>query len=146
MDELEIVQYQQVSGLSVFVNTITYRSAHFHKDWELLWVLDAPLTVSCMQRQFVVSPGEVVIFPPNTTHELRYQDQVCTFLWRAKGCPEPTTTVNPFTDIKESDYYYKAILWAVEEGVTGGYSDSTFRPNNVCTRGNIVTFLFRAEQ
>ena len=42
MDELEIVQYQQVSGLSVFVNTITYRSAHFHKDWELLWVLDAP--------------------------------------------------------------------------------------------------------
>ena len=80
MDELEIVQYQQVSGLSVFVNTITYRSAHFHKDWELLWVLDAPLTVSCMQRQFVVSPGEVVIFPPNTTHELRYQDQVCTFL------------------------------------------------------------------
>ena len=45
MNELEIVQYQQIQGLHVFVNTVTYRSPHFHNEWELLWVLDAPLKV-----------------------------------------------------------------------------------------------------
>ena len=80
MDELEIVQYQQINGLSVFANTVTYRSPHFHRDWELLWVLDAPLRVSCMQQEFLVEPGEVVFFPPNMTHELRQKQQLCTFL------------------------------------------------------------------
>ncbi|MBQ7800977.1 MAG: helix-turn-helix domain-containing protein [Oscillospiraceae bacterium] len=80
MDELEIIQYQQVNGLSVFANTVTYRSPHFHKDWELLWVLDAPLTVTCMQRDFLVEPGELVLFPPNMTHELVQKEQLCTFL------------------------------------------------------------------
>ena len=79
MDELEIIQYQQVHGLSVFANTMTYRAPHFHKDWELLWVLDAPLTVTYLQRNYVVQPGEVVLFSPNMTHELR-QKEVCTFL------------------------------------------------------------------
>lgn len=80
MDELEIIQYQQVNGLSVFANTITYRAPHFHRDWELLWVLDAPLTVTYLQRNYVVEPGEVVLFPPNVTHELRQKQQLCTFL------------------------------------------------------------------
>ena len=71
--------------------------------------------------------------------------QIATFLWRANGSPEPQSSNNPFSDVNAGPFY-KAILWAVEEGVTGGYSDGTFRPNNVCTRGNIVTFLFRAEQ
>lgn len=80
MDELEIIQYQQVKGLNVFVNTVIYRSSHFHQEWELLWVLDSPLKVTCMQQTLVVNPGEVVLFPPNMTHEMHQTDQSCTFL------------------------------------------------------------------
>ena len=69
--------------------------------------------------------------------------QVVTFLWRAAGEPEPTTTDNPFTDVKPSAYYYKAVLWAVENGITTGMSSTTFGPNNSCTRGQVVTFLYR---
>jgi hypothetical protein len=66
-----------------------------------------------------------------------------TFLWRAAGSPEPETTENPFEDVKEGQYYYKAVLWAVETGVTAGTSKTTFSPNKPCTRGEIVTFLWR---
>ena len=71
--------------------------------------------------------------------------QIVTFLWRAKGCPEPKSTVNPFTDVKESDYFYKAILWANENDVTNGTGDGTFSPEAPCTRAHVVTFLWRAE-
>ena len=70
--------------------------------------------------------------------------QVVTFLWRAKGCPEPTTTENPFTDVKESDFFYKAVLWAVENGITNGTSDTEFSPYAECNRAAVVTFLYRA--
>ena len=70
--------------------------------------------------------------------------QVVTFLWRAKGKPAPLTGDNPFSDVK-GDYYYDAVLWAVENGVTAGTTATTFSPNATCTRGQIVTFLFRAE-
>ena len=69
--------------------------------------------------------------------------QVVTFLWRAAGQPEPKSDSNPFTDLKADAYYYKAVLWAVEEGITGGTSSSTFSPDNNCTRGQVVTFLYR---
>ena len=64
-------------------------------------------------------------------------------LWRAAGSPEPESYDNPFTDVAEGDYFYKAVLWAVENGVTNGTSDTTFSPNTNCTRAQIVTFLFR---
>lgn len=70
--------------------------------------------------------------------------QVVTFLWRAAGEPEPVSRKNPFTDVKSSDYYYKAVLWAVENGITTGMSANTFAPNSPCTRGQVVTFLWRA--
>ncbi len=70
--------------------------------------------------------------------------QVVTFLWRAAGSPEPTGTKNPFKDVKSDAYYYKAVLWAVENGITSGTSATTFSPEDVCTRGQIVTFLWRA--
>ena len=70
--------------------------------------------------------------------------QVVTFLWRAKGCPEPTGTVNPFTDVTEKDYFYKAVLWAVENGITNGTSATTFGPKDTCTSGHVLTFLWRA--
>ena len=69
---------------------------------------------------------------------------VVTFLWRAAGSPEPTTNVNPFTDVKESDFYYKAVLWAVENGITTGTSATTFSPTELCNRATVVTFLYRA--
>jgi hypothetical protein len=68
---------------------------------------------------------------------------VVTFLWRAAGEPEPTTTANPFTDVKEGLWYYKAVLWAVEKGITNGMSATTFEPDGTCTRGQVVTFLYR---
>ena len=69
---------------------------------------------------------------------------VVTFLWRAAGCPEPKTTVNPFTDVPEDAFYYKAVLWAVEEGITEGTSENTFSPADDCMRVTVVTFLYRA--
>ena len=69
--------------------------------------------------------------------------QVVTFLWRAAGKPEPTKTENPFGDVQPDAYYYKAVLWAVEKGITTGTSATTFRPDQTCTRGQIVTFLWR---
>ena len=71
------------------------------------------------------------------------RSEVVTFLWRAAGKPEPTTTDNPFKDVKESDFFYKAVLWAVEQGITKGTSETTFAPKNICTRGEVVTFLYR---
>ena len=69
--------------------------------------------------------------------------QVVTFLWRAAGSPEPTTQDNPFTDVRSSVYYYKAVLWAVENNITTGTSDTTFGPSKDCTRAAFVTFLWR---
>ena len=71
--------------------------------------------------------------------------QVVTFLWRAMGCPEPKVSTNPFTDVKESDYFYQPVLWAVGEGITNGMSPTTFGPALGCTRGQVVTFLWRTE-
>ena len=71
--------------------------------------------------------------------------QVVTFLWRAKGSPEPKTPANPFADVKEGTYYYKAVLWANENNITNGTGDGKFSPDAGCTRGQVVTFLWRAE-
>lgn len=71
--------------------------------------------------------------------------QVVTFLWRAEGSPEPTSGKNPFTDVHEGDFYYKAVLWAYEKGITDGVTATEFRPKEVCKRGQIVTFIYRAK-
>ena len=70
--------------------------------------------------------------------------QIVTFLWRAKGCPEPTTTKSPFTDVT-GGFYYKAVLWAVENKITNGMTPTTFGPDAGCTRAQVVTFLWRAQ-
>ena len=72
--------------------------------------------------------------------------QAVTFLWRAAGSPEPETRTMPFTDIPVGSYYYDAVLWAVENGITKGTSDTTFTPNMTCTRAQIVAFLWRSEK
>ncbi len=70
--------------------------------------------------------------------------QIVTFLWRAAGSPEPETRAMPFTDIPVGSYYYDAVLWAVENGITGGTGDGKFSPDATCTRAQSVTFLYRA--
>ena len=70
--------------------------------------------------------------------------QLVTFLWRANGSPEPASRENPFTDVSSSAYYYDAVLWAVEKGITTGVTGSTFAPDALCTRGQAAVLLWRA--
>ena len=69
--------------------------------------------------------------------------QIVTFLWRAAGSPEPKTA-SSFTDVPVSTYYAKAVAWAVENGITNGMTATEFAPDATCTRGQSVTFLYRA--
>lgn len=69
--------------------------------------------------------------------------QMVTFLWRAAGSPEPNNSTNPFTDVSADAYYYDAVLWAAEQGLTNGTEADTFSPNAIVTRGQMVTFLWR---
>ena len=79
-------------------------------------------------------------------------DGICTraqavaFLWRAAGSPKPETRTMPFADVPAGSYYYDAVLWAVENDITKGTSDTTFSPNMTCTRAQIVAFLWRSEK
>ena len=79
-------------------------------------------------------------------------DGICTraqavaFLWRTAGSPAPRSRIMPFTDVPAGSYYYDAVLWAAENGITKGTSDTTFSPNMTCTRAQIVAFLWRSEK
>ena len=72
--------------------------------------------------------------------------QAVTFLWRAAGSPAPRSRTMPFTDVPVGSYYYDAVLWAVENGITKGSSDTRFSPDDTCTRTQIVAFLWRSEK
>ena len=72
--------------------------------------------------------------------------QAVTFLWRAAGSPAPKSADMPFTDVPRGSYYETAVLWAVENGITRGTSDTTFSPEETCTRAQIVTFLWRSRK
>ncbi|MBQ6160831.1 MAG: leucine-rich repeat protein [Oscillospiraceae bacterium] len=97
----------------------------------MLWALETGVT----------SGKDETHFAPNETCT---RGQVVTFLWNAAGKPEPKSTDCPFVDVKEGKYYYKAMLWALENGVTSGKDATHFAPNETCTRGQVVTFLFNA--
>ena len=70
--------------------------------------------------------------------------QAVTFLWRAAGQPKSAVTANPFTDVLPGAYYYDAVLWAVQQGITNGTSDTTFSPDQSLHRDQLLTFLCRA--
>ena len=72
--------------------------------------------------------------------------QAVTFLWRAAGSPSPKSGAMPFGDVAADAYYHDAVLWAVENGITKGTSDTTFSPDSKCTRAQIITFLWRAQK
>ena len=96
----------------------------------VLWAVDAGITNGATETAF--NPGGDLL-----------RAQVVVMLWRAAGQPEPESSDNPFTDVKESDFYYKAVLWAVERGITNGTSVTTFGPMGVTNRAQVVTFLWR---
>ena len=99
----------------------------------VMWAFynDPPITTGTDDTHF--SPGDTCT-----------RGQVVTFLWRANGCPEPEITENPFVDVKESAFYYKAVLWALENKITTGTDPTHFSPKDECTRAQVVTFMYRA--
>ncbi len=107
------------------------KKGQFYYD-AVLWAVEKKITTGVT----------TTTFEPNSACT---RGQIVTFLWRACGSPEPTQTANPFRDVKSNQYYYKAVLWAVEKGITTGTSATTFSPNDKCTREQIVTFLWRSQ-
>ena len=98
----------------------------------IIWAVDKGVTTGKTADTFGINDGCT-------------RAQIVTFLYRAAGSPAvKADTVNPFTDVSKDSVYYNAILWAVENGITKGTTETAFDPNAVCTRGQIVTFLFRA--
>ena len=100
----------------------------------------ADAVIWAVEKGITNGTGNSLFSPENTCTRA----QVVTFLWRAAGRPEPRSNTNPFADVAEGQYYYKAVLWAVEQGITTGTSAGRFSPDSGCTRGQVVTFLWRA--
>jgi len=96
------------------------------------WAVEKGITTGASETTF--NPGDNCL-----------RGHVVTFLWRAAGSPEPTSNENPFTDVKETDFFYKAVLWAVENEITNGISATEFGPYTECNRAQVVTFLWRAQ-
>lgn len=80
MSEIEVIQHPQINGLSVFFDTVDYRTPHLHSEFEFLLILKNPLEVVCEQRVFVAHPGSLILFNPNQLHEFHKIEESCTFL------------------------------------------------------------------
>lgn len=93
-----------------------------------------------VENGITAGTGDGTTFSPNTTCT---RAQMVTFLWRAAGSPAPKGESRPFTDLDANAYYYDAVLWAIENGITAGTSATTFSPDATVTRGQTVTFLYR---
>ena len=92
-------------------------------------------------EQKITSGTSATTFSPDATVT---RGQTVTFLYRNAGSPEVSGTM-PFTDVEADAYYAKAVQWAVQQKITTGTSETTFSPMSDCTRGQIVTFLYRAK-
>ncbi len=104
------------------------KSAYYYD--AVLWATQKDITKGTSKTAF--SPDKVCT-----------RAQMVTFMWKAMGSPEPTKTNCPFIDVSKDTYYYKAVLWAVDNGITSGTTPTTFSPNKKLTRGQSVTFLWR---
>lgn len=93
-------------------------------------------------RNGITSGTDAQHFSPN---QVCTRGQVVSFLWRAMGRPEPQSTKCPFKDVKTGSYYYKAVMWAYEKGITSGTDKTHFSPEATVTRGQFVSFLWRAK-
>ena len=93
-----------------------------------------------VQKGITSGTTETTFTPGNPCH----RGHAATFLWRANGSPNPKSTKSPFTDVTDGPFY-KAILWAVEQGIMQGKTATTFEPTAPCTRGEVLTYLLRSE-
>ena len=126
---LELIDYVTSSGTASFVDV---SSGAYYND-AVLWAAEKGIT----------GGTDATHFSPNAACT---RAQAVTFLWRAAGSPAPKASSMPFTDVADDAYYRDAVLWAVENGITKGTTDTTFSPNATCTRAQIVTFLYRNVQ
>ncbi len=118
----------------VLFNDVASKSLYYYDP--VYWMFEHEIT-----KGYKDPDGLVRTFKPQNKCT---REAVVTFLWRLHGKPDPKTTGSPFSDVTdESKYYYKAVLWAYEKGIANGYSDNTFRPNDICLREHVVTFLWR---
>ena len=118
---------EQSTGKNPFIDV---PAGSYYED-AVIWAVDKGITTGTSATTF--NPNGICT-----------RAQAVTFLWRAAGSPAPKTKVMPFADVKAGSYYYDAVLWAVEQGITKGTSDTMFSPDATCTRAQIVTFLWRA--
>lgn len=136
----------KVTSIKLTSNTTIYAKWTTKSDMSFTDVADKAYyrdAVEWAVENGITKGTTVTTFSPNATCT---RAQAVTFLWRAAGSPEPETRAMPFTDIPVGSYYYDAVLWAVENGITKGTSDTTFSPNMTCTRAQIVAFLWRSEK
>ena len=120
------------AGTQLVVNPFTdvADSAYYYEP--VIWAVDNGITTGT---------GNGTTFSPDM---ICTRAQVVTFLWRSAGSPMPSSSNNPFTDVADSAYYYNAVLWAVEKGITTGTGGTSFSPDMKCTRSQVVTFLWRS--
>jgi len=80
MNELEIIRHPQIEGLSMFFNTVDYRTPHIHPEWELIWVVENSLVVNSQGKEYILEPGQMIVFNPNEPHEFHKVKESATFL------------------------------------------------------------------
>ena len=138
---VKILAHQVVSGIPASEDMITRQPEAGDRIFadipENAYYLDA---VNWAVENQVTNGTTPITFGPERTCT---RGQMVTFLWRAAGEPEPTSTTHPFTDIPEDAYYLDAVLWAVENGITDGVTATQFKPESTVTRAQTVTFLWR---
>lgn len=125
-------QYKAPQGRVSYTEPFTDVTAGVYHD-AIMWAYKSKITTGVTETTFV---------PKDSCTRA----QIVTFLYRAAGQPKVENVKNPFTDVSKNSTYYNAIMWAVENGITTGKTATTFDPNAVCTRGQIVTFLWRYEK
>ncbi len=127
----KVYSVEKVEKVEPLVNPfIDVKEGMFYYD-PVLWAV----------KEGITTGTSATTFSPNKSCT---RAEVVTFLWRAKGSPEPQSSVNPFVDVKTGSYYHKAVLWAVEQGITNGTGNgTTFSPDMECTRAQVATFLWR---
>lgn len=125
-------QYKAPQGRVSYTEPFTDVTAGVYHD-AIMWAYKSKITTGVTETTFA---------PKDSCTRA----QIVTFLYRAAGQPKVENVKNPFTDVSKNSTYYNAIMWAVENGITTGKTATSFDPNAVCTRGQIVTFLWRYEK
>ena len=136
----------KVTSIKLTSNTTIYAKWTAKSDMSFTDVADKAYyrdAVAWAVENGITKGTTATTFSPNATCT---RAQAVTFLWRAAGSPKPETRTMPFADVPAGSYYYDAVLWAVENGITKGTSDTTFSPDATCSRAQIVAFLWRSEK